>query len=85
MNEQPELFSTARPISSQEVEWFVDFLKNRDWMTAHAILTEIGKPVSDAHGSLATETTKRSMRSARSQPQASPAWSNAGLQSGASL
>ena len=43
---QQELgFFEADPISS---EWLVDLLKGRDWLTAGAILREIGRPDSDS-------------------------------------
>ena len=39
---------------SRNVEWFVEFLEGRDWITAGDVLEEIGQPV--------TENSKRKIR-----------------------
>lgn len=55
---QPELdftIATPAPSLARNVEWFVAFLAGRDWLTAKAILDEIGQPP--------TENLKRKLRS----------------------
>jgi hypothetical protein len=59
MTTEPELnlFAAPPPVAaptSFEVAWFVDVLRGRDWITAEALLTELGQPV--------VETLKRRLR-----------------------
>jgi len=48
---QPDLFDLHPPVNAPaafEVAWFVGVLRGRDWITAEALLTELGQPVHES-------------------------------------
>jgi hypothetical protein len=51
---QLDLLTIPPPIPEEEVKWLIDFLRDKDWLTAEQILTQMGQP--------AVESTKRRIR-----------------------